>query len=122
MNNTSSSPAWERIEVCYFEDLDCYTDDTPQRANIENPEDINEMASIIENTYSELTATSKPMGFPRYVVTFHGEDSTCLCFSVDAESVFSANFLESGNYFLPLESKIYSEVSTLFASLEQTEN
>ena len=105
---------WTSAKICYYEDIESYTSNIPPIMEVEKYEDIKKLESIVESMLREPTNTSRPMGFPRYVVTFYGEDNVSLSFSVDSESVFTTDSLDNGNYIQSAEYNPYSEISTVY--------
>ncbi len=52
----------------------------------------------MQEVTGQAAATSEPMGYPRYEVNWQDGTGAAFRFTVDADGIFSATFMEPGNY------------------------
>lgn len=104
----------EKVKVVYYADFDEYSKATTSTVTIDDVEVLQDLFDLIVSCRDNAKSTAKPIGFPRYYITFEecGEEHS---FTIDVESVYATDYLSNGNYITPESSDLFSSFSNLLS-------
>lgn len=107
----------ENVKVVYYADFDEYSKATTSTVTIDDAEVLQDLFDLIVSCRDNAKSTTKPIGFPRYYITFV-ECEEEHSFTIDVDSVYATDYLSNGNYITSENSSLFSSFSDLFLSCD----
>lgn len=104
----------ENVKVVYYADFDEYSKTSNSTLTVGDAEALQDLFDLIVSCRDNAKSTTKPIGFPRYYITFE-ECEEEHSFTIDVESVYATDYLGNGNYITPESSDLFSSFSNLFS-------
>lgn len=104
----------DAIQITFYEDRDSHVEQDAITVEITDPTTIETLISHLDNTLTNVEATSRPMLFPYYKLyyTYQGEE---YIYHINDYFVICGGILDLGNYYITDENNsLYHEIDTLF--------
>lgn len=107
----------EKVILIYYENNENFPDGSGQSVSVIEEAKITKLVEIFNDMLINVSATGKPMDFPRYLITYETNRGVLESIAVDTENVISGTYWGNGlatkDYFGDVE-KIYNDISLKF--------